>query len=549
MASEYESLISYVRNFLRDKANQISFSIFILLNLINISQFRSYGISWDEPYMRHLGAKASKYIVSLINPSLMNNFSDIPLFNQLGDYLSGPDTTHGVVFEFPLLLGEVILGLSDNARSLWQFRHFVTFSYTSLICIIIFRLLTWRFNSIKIGLLGATTLLLTPRIFADLFYNPKDAPFMTSYFISTTACIYLVFRPSRKMAILAGVMCAFSICIRPIGILLPTLGALFVLFGACKLEKKATIRLLLYFLLTTLLSIYAMWPYLWTSPFKRFLNNILLLSRYEWDGMVLTDGVYLSSTDLPWNYLFKWMMVTTPIGYLLFIVAGFFVLVFKLFRKTLTIQRNLTSRDLCDLFVFLTVLIPLVLAISLNSTLYDGWRHFYFIYPGMIYLGVKAWTLIYEKLNQHSFFRACLISLTITTLVVNSVWMYKNRPLQNVYFNILAGKDIRKDWEMDYWGLSNLEALQLVVQSDSRLRIKVATGSSTELFRSSKLLPKGDSERLIFVEDWDDADYLVTNYRGVKPASDILYEEGFIVMYRKLVGYANVYTIFKKQDT
>ncbi len=40
--------------------------------------------------------------------------------------------------------------------------------------------------------------------------------------------------------------------------------------------------------------------------------------------------------------------------------------------------------------------------------------------------------------------------------------MIKNHPHQYVYFNILAGKNYNKNFEMDYWGISNTMALESV---------------------------------------------------------------------------------------
>ena len=35
------------------------------------------------------------------------------------------------------------------------------------------------------------------------------------------------------------------------------------------------------------------------------------------------------------------------------------------------------------------------------------------------------------------------------------IWMFNNHPHQNVYFNLLAGKNFNEKFEMDYWGVSN----------------------------------------------------------------------------------------------
>ena len=44
--------------------------------------------------------------------------------------------------------------------------------------------------------------------------------------------------------------------------------------------------------------------------------------------------------------------------------------------------------------------------------------------------------------------------------------MIKHHPFQNVYFNMLAGKEIEKKFEMDYWGLSNKQALDYILKME-----------------------------------------------------------------------------------
>ena len=50
--------------------------------------------------------------------------------------------------------------------------------------------------------------------------------------------------------------------------------------------------------------------------------------------------------------------------------------------------------------------------------------------------------------------------------------MIKDHPHQNVYFNFLAGKNIQTKFELDYWGLSNKQALEYILKNDSKNIIK-----------------------------------------------------------------------------
>jgi len=45
----------------------------------------------------------------------------------------------------------------------------------------------------------------------------------------------------------------------------------------------------------------------------------------------------------------------------------------------------------------------------------------------------------------------------------NIFWMIKNHPYQQVYFNYIAHKDFNKNFEMDYMGVTNKNALEFIV--------------------------------------------------------------------------------------
>ena len=83
------------------------------------------------------------------------------------------------------------------------------------------------------------------------------------------------------------------------------------------------------------------------------------------------------------------------------------------------------------LFYFL---IPLFTVIILDSTLYGGWRHLYFLYPCLIYFVIIS----YEKLKIH--FKKIFLVLFVASLMINVSNLIKLHPYQSVYFNSLVEK-------------------------------------------------------------------------------------------------------------
>ena len=65
------------------------------------------------------------------------------------------------------------------------------------------------------------------------------------------------------------------------------------------------------------------------------------------------------------------------------------------------------NNELYDLLFFLTFILPLLAVIFLNSTLYGGWRHLYFIFPSFLILciyGIYRLKILYFKRSKYFLF-------------------------------------------------------------------------------------------------------------------------------------------------
>ena len=120
-------------------------------------------------------------------------------------------------------------------------RHLVTFLlfYTSVF--FFYRLCKYRFNSWKIGLLGSLFLILSPRIFAHSFYNPKDLPFLSMFIISIYTLVSYLNRKTLPRAAIHALICALLIDIRILGIIVPLFTVIF-LFADLLIIKPIKIK-------------------------------------------------------------------------------------------------------------------------------------------------------------------------------------------------------------------------------------------------------------------------------------------------------------------
>ena len=141
--------------------------------------------------------------------------------------------------------------------------------------------------------------------------------------------------------------------------------------------------------------------------------------------------------------------------------------------------------------------------------------------------------------------RACRIScavcaVIISTCLINTSWLItRDHPYQNVYFNLLTGnmENAKDKFEMDYWGLSYRQALEYIVENDTREEITVCVANPPGEVNALVLYPR-DRNRLIFSKDLKQSDYFLSNYRWHKKEYDFGKE-----VYSIKVGGAKIMTV------
>jgi hypothetical protein len=198
------------------------------------------------------------------------------------------------------------------------------------------------------------------------------------------------------------------------------------------------------------------------------------------------------------------------------------------------------------------LVLPLFIVVMSQTTLYNGWRHLFFIYPFLAYFGVRFFSYSTKTLMKRSQF--VLSILVLFTFASTASWMYTNRPLQNLYFNQLAGGEIATKWELDYFSLSNRQALEWILARDSREKISIQTSDNSPLYDSAVFLSKEDIVRADFLwyeKGLDDADYVIvrqdlsTESRQLRKTLNSQ-EAGFKLVYKRSIGNTEIFSIYEK---
>lgn len=491
--------------------------IFLLANLIvTLFTIGDYGVSWDERSIRGIGARnafvANHYLgYRLISKTDVESLAERKTkelglqatpqaFLSMDSLLAFENRHYGPFFELSLIAVEKALGLTSD-RQIYLLRHWGIHLFFLLGVYFFYLLLLEYYGDRRLALLGAAFLVLTPRIYAHSFYNSKDLAFMASCII----CAYTLFRlwekPDIARILLHALSSAICIDIRIIGIIFPA-AAVIVLGWRLRSEKNYFwyFKSLAYCSLATLTLATFFWPYLWSNPVAGLIDALHNMSKYPWGNSCLFMGHLITPIEhLPWYYLPVWMGITIPPFYVLGFIAFFPGLIGKDWRWD-------NYRPWFSLFCLLFMLVPWFASIVLGSVLYNGWRHFYFIYPFFLFLAVDGlWSMVkrFKIREAHFFLLSAIVAAGIT------LQMARLHPYQGIYFNFLAGPNVEERYEFDYWGLSYFEGLKHVLANDNSPSISVCVAETAGVF-SPYLLPESSRKRLNLVKEMERADYFLT---------------------------------------
>ncbi|HTD15351.1 MAG TPA: hypothetical protein VK673_09240 [Chthoniobacterales bacterium] len=542
--------------------------LFSSLLLLGLCRYRDYGISIDEPAQRLTGAVTVKYLAETFQtPGFMTWWKQgIPALPQHQDrdyavafeapafaleekrdipaLAQHQDRDYGVAFEAPAFALEHLFRLHDP-RSVYMFRHLLTFLVSLVGVCAAYRLSLRRFLDWRIGLLSALFLVLTPRLFAESFYNSKDIVFMAVFAVAMNTAIAFVLRPRVKTAFLHALATAVAVDLRITGLLLVVVSVLLLIVRVIRRELRPgrTCLISAAYIIVAFAFVILMWPYLWSRPLGHFLQAFENMARFRWGGEVRYMGALIRTTALPWHYTFTWISITTPLLYLALFVVG----AYATCRRILACGARLWQDDgeLQDM-VFLGFFFAPILAVLLfHSVLYDGWRQLYFVYPAFLLLATKGWVTLWSIKSTRNIYKASLVTLTTISVCLTAMWMWKAHPLENVYFNMLAGNNVKARYEVDYWGLANRRALEYILERDHSPVVNVWADSMTPISYSVLMLKREDRWRVRVGNDKRVPFYVLTNYRQVRDIDSAKYDRDYQLFYEIRVDDELVLSVFK----
>lgn len=517
-----------------------------MLVLLGFYIVSDYGVTYDEYVNRRNGGVSLNYIATIIEKTF-----NISIFS--GDQALAPyrialdsyqDRDYGVAFDLPALVLERVLQI-NNVRDQYLLRHILTYLFFLVGCWALYKTVLIRFSSQFFGVCSVAMMILSPRIFADSFYNSKDIVFMSAAAIATYAMQRLFDKKDVISAAYFALATAFAINIRIIAIIFPIALATIVLFGLLTRKQPLHTKVLIFYVVVATVLTITFWPWLWTNPTERFMLAFSNMSKFRWEGWVLYLGNYYSASDLPRHYLMTWIAVSTPIFYLvLFAIGTLSIIKTTMFNKFLLWK---SPEELQDLVFFGLFFSPLILVFINRPVLYDGWRQFYFVYPAFICIAIRGLTVGPKLLRHLKIYRFVLVSFFCATLIYVGSWMVTNHPFQNLYFNALATRGATQSFELDYWGTSNTRVLRYLLQYKPTGTLRIWSLGITAVTQSLVLLDEVDKNRIEIVNEADDAEFIVTNFRFITPEQrNFLRNSDWLNIYNVVVDQRVISGVFEK---
>ena len=462
----------------------LALALFLIAGLAVLDD---YGIAWDEP----VNAQRAAMVWGFLTGSGEAYF-DAPFYVRI----------YGPSFELALLFAERALGI-EGVRGIYLAQHLLlhlAFLAGGLFAYFLARRLSG--NSL-VGLFAMALFLLHPRLYAHSFFNSKDIAFLVAFIVA----LHLAHRAFKRDTIAAfallGIGVGIAMNLRIMGVVLlaaiPALRALGFAWGREREERKRTLLTTGAFALASLLTAYALLPYLWADPFARAVELWTTLSNHPAIVPALFRGTLYASNELPADYVPTWFSITSPPFALALGLIGAGAVLISAVRAPRAAIRS--GRLRFGLLLVGCAAVPVDAVILLNANIYDGWRHMYFLWAPFALLAVFGLAALIRALGRPRL-RAGVYAAAGAGVAATALSMALIHPIQQAYFNPLVDRvapERLQSQYIDYWGYSHRQAVEWLADNARLIwpPASAITGNSDVLSRhNAAFLPKSARERI-----------------------------------------------------
>lgn len=476
---------------------------------VGLAALDDYGITTDEGFQRGLAIRTADYVL-----------------NAGDDFPQNENKFYGMAFETPLLLIERAMGL-DDSREIYLSRHLLTHLFFLIGGLFVYLLALRLFGSRLLALLAALLFPLHPRLYAHSFFNSKDIPFLVMFAVT----LFFAHRAFRRGGVgefaLLGAAAGILMNLRIMGAVLVACVLLARLLDAWVApraeERRRALAGAAAFALAFALALYATLPALWPSPFIGLIDAWMSLSEHPNRIAQLFGGELWEDGRTPALFVSTWFLITIPPFALPLGLAGAGAALWGSVRRPAAALRNTRLRF--ALLLSACFALPILAVVVENSSVFNGWRHLYFLWAPFTLLAAFGLHGI-EKTLRGGRLRAALYAAAGTGLAFVIVSMALLHPHQQVSFNFLVDRvqpeRLRTQYDFDYWGHPVREALEELLELQPSGTVSVEYGFASLAEQSALILPPDDRERIVI--GGDEPRYSLTNHRRFWGAGPLIPE-------------------------
>lgn len=441
------------------KERYVTWTLILVVLLIAVFYQQDFGITWDESVHAQYADLVADYFVSGGENTECNRFINLYYYGSFFD-----------------LIPSVVSG----GHGVYDIRHL----FSALLIVFMIPALVGFLrpaNAWALALFSVVALFMMPRFTGHSVNNLKDIPFAitVTWFMAQISLLFYRGEFKWRQIVTCGVALGLALCARPGGLpllLCYLLAAAMLRAAWCRwfrmrrdfifrksirswaiCSAKTLVLVLIGWFLMVLF-----WPWSHSNVFLRPLEAMKIALSFNYQYENLFEGKVVSSNALPWYYMMKYLIVTTPPSLLFITSVGLFR---SLYDGALRREKQLVW---VAALAIIWVAIPILGFVIQRPHVYGGIRHFLFVLPSIATLAGIGGLTIWQRIVSRNRMVAWILVACLLLLPLREIRSL--HPYQSSYFNVLVGgiKGASGRYAVDYWASSYREGMLWINQQARR---------------------------------------------------------------------------------
>jgi hypothetical protein len=406
--------------------------------------------------------------------SNIREYSELIHFDRLTNYINekgipaiskNSEKDHGIAAYY---LFTPALKLEQNhphvTSVLW---HLYTYIIFFLGVIFYYMLVKFITKKEKASMIMTLLYFISPRIFIDGMHNNKDIILMSLLIVMIYFGFKLIEKPKLKYVLLFSIFASIVCNVKILGIFFTgIIGLIYILYMTInKKWNKETFKYCVETIIITLGLYLVLTPAIWGSGFK-LIEFITYCTQngvnFRGEMTVLFEGIRhtKSVNPLPWYYVPKMITITIPIITTLLFIYSFILVVINIIKNF--IKKKIEFNDYIYLAVIMMFIVPFAIAVFSQPNVYNGWRHFYFLYSFILIISSYG----FIRLSKNKITSKIVLIGILVTIICNVFYICRYGVANTAYYNILVNRtNLEERYELDYYDVTAQDALKKFIKS------------------------------------------------------------------------------------